>query len=313
LLEGLSEHVRPVLLTNGHFASRLDLLQAILFDLGLPFENATEQTARLAIVESCLSQYCNGGTTLIVADEAHLLSADLLDELRQLGNLDGKDGKAVQVALVGLGEIEKTLADPALAILRQRLATRATIEPMVPEEAADYLNHQVRVCGGKPERFFGEDVLDILSHATGGVPRIVNRAATLAMQLSSENGVDYIDTEAAVEAVTQLGLDRVDDEDQSSVETDVEPVRSKMPEILLTPHAVNQKSLPEPKYDPVETPLTPLRVTRATLPFPPVILPIDEGPPTFIYGDDPGDGPEIIGPRPGGLREPWKAPTDQVG
>src|SRR6185436_16109443 len=100
LLEGLEEHVRCVLLTNSHVARNGDLLQAILFDLGLPYQGLTEQVARLAVTESCLEFYREGGKTLIVVDEAHHLHADTLEELRLLSNLEGNGGKAVQVLLV---------------------------------------------------------------------------------------------------------------------------------------------------------------------------------------------------------------------
>ena len=91
------------------------MLQAILFDLGLPYQGLTEQVARLAVTDSCLDFYREGGKTLIVVDEAHHLAADVLEELRLLSNLEGKDGKAVQVLLVALPVIEETLDKPALA------------------------------------------------------------------------------------------------------------------------------------------------------------------------------------------------------
>src|SRR5256885_6400454 len=64
LLEELDENTRCVLLTNSHVSRKGDLLQAILFDLGLPYQGLTEQGARLAVTESCLDFYPEEGKTL---------------------------------------------------------------------------------------------------------------------------------------------------------------------------------------------------------------------------------------------------------
>src|SRR5262249_59154272 len=158
LLERLDDRVRTVLLTNSHFTCNSDLLQAILFDLGLPYQGLTEQVARLAVTESCLDYFPDAGQTLIVIDEAHHLSADVLEELRLLSNLEGKDGKAIQVLLVALPEIEATLDKPALAALRQRLTVQVHLELLDSDESVDYLRHQLLAAGGNPDRLFGDDV-----------------------------------------------------------------------------------------------------------------------------------------------------------
>ena len=299
LLEDLDESVRVVLLTNSHVSRKGDLLQAILFDLGLPYQGLTEQVARLAVTESCLDFYREGGKTLVVVDEAHHLAADVLEELRLLSNLEGKDGKAVQVILVALPVIEETLDQPALAALRQRLTVWARLDPLDPEESAEYLRHQVAAAGGNPDKVFGEDVLDILAHAGQGLPRILNQAAHVAFVLADEAGQRQVDAEAAVEAVTRLGLDPA--AEAETLATDVEePVRF-IPAVAPEPAAGREAAAAD---DP----------PRTTIPFPPVILPIEDGPPTYVYGDDLSDDPDLIGPnRPAATPGPWAGPSDRVG
>jgi len=300
LLEGLDEHVRCVLLTNSHVTRNGDLLQAILFDLGLPYQGLTEQVARLAVTESCLDYFRDGGKTLIVVDEAHHLSADVLEELRLLSNLEGKDGKAIQVLLIALPEIGHTLDKPAMAALRQRLTTRARLEPLDVDESADYLRHHVLAAGGHPDRLFGEDVLDILTHAAGGLPRVLNQAAHAAFALADEAGQTSVDAEAAVEAVTRLGLDPAAEAEMLA--TDAEPVRL-IPALRKAPEPVPEKSEAVAVADP----------PRTTIPFPPVILPIEDGPPTYVYGDELEDEPDLIGPNRPASNGPWPGPSDRVG
>jgi len=207
LIEGLPAKTRSAFLTHGAFQNRADLLQAILFDLDLPYQELSEQELRLSLLESCLEHFRTGGRTVMLIDEAHLLPAGMFEELRLLSNLEGKQGKAVQIILIGLPRMAETIELPGLEVLRQRLSVCAKLAPLDANESADYLLHQLRRCGGRPEKLLGEDVLDIISHACKGVPRFLNQAAHLAFSLTEEAGSTQVDAEAAVEAVSRLGLD----------------------------------------------------------------------------------------------------------
>lgn len=252
LLECLDEGVRSVFLTHGSFRTRAELLQAILFDLELPYQEMSEQELRLSLMESCLDQFQSGGRTIIVVDEAHLLPAGLLEELRLLSNLEGEKGRAVQIVLIGLPRIAETIEEPGLETLRQRLCVCCKLEPWSVEESADYLLHQIRRCGGRPEQLLGEDVLDILSHAGRGVPRFLNQAAHLALTLAEEAGNRQVDAEAAVEAVSRLGLD--------------------------------EQEAARHEQDQAERVKQVMESSPVSLPIP------QDNPPTYVYGGGPGTG-----------------------
>ncbi len=206
LLERLGPGKNIAFLTNGRAGSRAGLLQAILYDLSLPYEGRGEQELRLALTEHLLKGYEDGRSTLLILDEAQDLTPDLLEELRLLGNLESRSGKAVQVVLVGQPALLETLRRPQLAALWQRVAIRAEVEPLPLQEAADYLLHHVRVAGGKAERLFADEALELLSRQTGGVPRLLNQAAHQALRLAAEGGTGQVDAEAALEALAMLGL-----------------------------------------------------------------------------------------------------------
>jgi hypothetical protein len=241
-------------------------LQAILFDLGLPYQGMSEHEMRLELTRSCLEKFREGCRTIIVADEAHLLSADQLEELRLLSNLEGKEGKAVQVVLIRLPGLFAAITRPGLEIFKQRLTVSCRLDPLSVEESADFLLHQIRRSGGRPEKLLGEDVLDILSHASRGVPRLLNQAAHTAFKLACEAGTDQVDAEAAVEAISRLGLDIGAEEPPPAASA------ALLPEPL--------KAVPLPPLIPLPGSTVPLQIAR-------------EGqPPTFIYGGQPADGEE---------------------
>jgi type II secretory pathway predicted ATPase ExeA len=207
LLERLGSDVTSAFLTHGRFGSRAGLLQALLYDLSQPHEGRNEQEARLALTDYLLKSFTAGKKVALVIDEAHHLGGDLLEELRLLGNLEARQGKAVQLVLAAQPTLLTTIARPDLACLSQRLAVRAAVEPMNVQESADYLLHQVRVAGGRPEEVIGQESLELLAQGTHGVPRLLNQAAHEALTLAASAGVRPVDAEAALEALALLGLE----------------------------------------------------------------------------------------------------------
>lgn len=286
LLENLPERWRSVFLTHCRFFGLGDLLQAILFDLGLPYQGLSEHEMRLALIQSCLETFRQGGRTIIIADEAHLLSIEQLEELRLLSNLEGKDGKAVQIVLVRLPGLFDIVRKPGLETFKQRLIVSCRLDSLSVEESADYLMHQIRRAGGQPEKIFGEDVLDILSHASRGVPRLLNQAAHCALKLAYEAESPVVDAEAAVEAINRLGLDEGAED---------------------PPPANTAALLPEP--------IRPLPISpKISLPqpAPPSIQIAREGePPTFIYGGTPSEN-EVAPPVKDLLRS-FQIPQQKAG
>jgi type II secretory pathway predicted ATPase ExeA len=206
LLDRLGEGVDTAFLTNSHVPSRAALLQAILYDLSLPHESPGEQELRLALTDDLLRTYAEGRRTILLVDEAHHLTPDVLEELRLLGNLEARSGKAVQVVLIGLPPLLETLRRPELAALRQRLAVRVCLGPLPLEEAADYLLHHLRVAGGRTGQILSDEALELLARFTHGVPRLLNQAAHQALALAAEAGGGQVDAEAALEALALLDL-----------------------------------------------------------------------------------------------------------
>jgi general secretion pathway protein A len=211
LLQVLAERLGPeaacAFLVNSHVPDRAGLLQALLFDLALPYESRGEQELRLTLTDYLLKQHAAGQRTVLMVDEAQHLGPDLLEELRLLGNLEGGSGKAVQMVLAGQPPLTDVLQRPELAGFRQRVAVRVRVEPLGLHEAADYVVHQVRVAGGRPNQMFTDEALEILARATQGIPRLLNHAAHQALSLAYGVGAPAVDAEAALEALALLGLD----------------------------------------------------------------------------------------------------------
>lgn len=206
LSDRFGPEVGTAFLTHSQLADANALLQSILFDLQLPYENASEQILRLRLTDHLLKNCAAGKRFVLLVDEAHHLKAELLEELRLLGNLEAGGRKAFQVVLLAQPEILETLKISKLAAVSQRLAVRCVVEPLGLEESLDYLLHHVRLAGGNPERIFDEAALEVLARGTRGVPRLLNQAANQALLLADAAELDRLDAEAALEALAVLGL-----------------------------------------------------------------------------------------------------------
>ena len=199
-LDDLLPDVPRALLPNAYADRPADLLQAILFDLGKPYQGLNEQELRLAVTGLLLDAAVGGFPTVLVIDEAQHLSLAALEEVRLLGNLETRNGAAAVAVLVAQPMLRAALARSAYALVADRVAVRYTVEPLSAEESAGYLRHQVRAAGGDPAKVLDAGAVALFAGACGGVPRALNRAAGLAFELSAEAGAEVIDVEAALEA-----------------------------------------------------------------------------------------------------------------
>ncbi|MBY0232078.1 MAG: AAA family ATPase [Gemmataceae bacterium] len=212
LAERLAEGSEVSLLPSAP-SGRAGLLQAALHDLGQPYEGRTEAEARLALVDHLLAKYREGRRTVLLLDEAHSLAPEALEEVRMLGNLEGRGGKALQAVLIGLPDMQAMLLRPSLACLRQRLAVRAQLDPLPLDEAVDYVLHHVRAAGGDPAALFSQEALEMLARASGGVPRLLGQGATAALRIAAGAEAEQADAEAMTEALSRLGMSAADEGD----------------------------------------------------------------------------------------------------
>lgn len=206
LLERLDDQVTSAFITNTHFDDCASLLQAILYDLSLPYEGGC-QALRLRLTDFLLENCAAGKRTLLVLDEAHHLRPEHLEELRLLGNLEAGAGKAFQVILLALPNILETLQLPELTACSQRLITRPALDALALDEAIDYLLHHLRIAGGRSETIIDDVALEILAQGARGIPRLLNHAGHQSLKLAHQAELHKIDAEAALEALAILGLD----------------------------------------------------------------------------------------------------------
>jgi general secretion pathway protein A len=125
--------------------------------------------------------YKNSKHTVIVIDEAQMLSEESLEQLRLLTNLETDNHKVVQIVLIGQPELQELLSRPSLRQLSQRITARFHIIPLDPEDVGAYIRFRLQVAG-RIQPLFDTSAVKLIAKISGGVPRLINLLADRCLE-----------------------------------------------------------------------------------------------------------------------------------
>jgi type II secretory pathway predicted ATPase ExeA len=118
---------------------------------------------------------------VFLLDEAHLLHQDVLDHLHILLNYEWDSRALLSLVLVGLPELRERLELRHNRALYSRVACRLAVEPLTPEDTAEYIRYRLKRAGCERD-VFTSDCLAMLHEAANGSLRDVDRIATEALR-----------------------------------------------------------------------------------------------------------------------------------
>ena len=151
-----------------------EFLEYVLSDLEIPCETRTKGHMLMCLNEWLLERYRSGETTVLIVDEAQLLSDSVLEEIRLLTNLETGQEKLLQIVLAGQPELAAKLAQGHLRQLRQRIFMRCALPPLTREQVGDYVRSRLARVGANGKTIFGEDAVEALYRYSNGIPRVIN-------------------------------------------------------------------------------------------------------------------------------------------
>lgn len=154
----------------------LEFLQFVAGDFGLVTSAKTKSDLLLEFGRFLIARHQQKLTTVLVVDEAHHLSAEVLEEIRLLTNLETAQDKLLQILLIGQPELDEKLDLPELRQLKQRIALRARLESLSRDETNGYIERRLQMAGANSEAgtiFPIETIAEIYRHSRG-IPRLIN-------------------------------------------------------------------------------------------------------------------------------------------
>jgi general secretion pathway protein A len=182
-----------------------ELLSTICAEFGIvyPSGNTSVKVYVDCINAYLLDAHAKGRHTVLIIDEAQNLSADVLEQMRLLTNLETSQRKLLQVILLGQPELAVMLAQPELRQLAQRVIARYHLGPLSRQEVAAYVRHRLEV-SGMQRRLFPNALMGRLYRLSGGIPRVINVLCDRALLGTYVQGKERVDHATLMQAAREV-------------------------------------------------------------------------------------------------------------
>ena len=129
---------------------------------------------------------------VVIVDEAHLLSREMLEEIRFLLNLRMDSYSALSLILVGQTELRETLKLQVNNAISQRVDMRFHLPALSKEETTAYITKHLAVVKA-PGEVFTQAAVGVIHEYCEGIPRKVNKVATACLMAAPGRNQKLID------------------------------------------------------------------------------------------------------------------------
>ncbi|OGA19597.1 MAG: hypothetical protein A3I63_06545 [Betaproteobacteria bacterium RIFCSPLOWO2_02_FULL_66_14] len=171
-----------------------ELLQTVCAELGIA---CPPGTTSIKVFVDCINAHLldansRGRHTVLIIDEAQNLSAEVLEQMRLLTNLETNQRKLLQIILLGQPELLAMLERPSMRQLAQRIVARYHLGPLSRPDVAAYVRHRLQVAGAE-RQLFPDSVMGRLYRLSKGVPRVINVLCDRALLGAYVQGKERVD------------------------------------------------------------------------------------------------------------------------
>jgi general secretion pathway protein A len=211
LLRRVMRELEPTVHTAFFYNTTLtfdELLDFVCRDFGLSVSGERRLDKIDALNQFLLARLEEGGTGVLIIDEAHNLTDDVLENLRLLSNFETSSQKLLQIVLVGQPELEKKLALPELRQLKQRISIYCRLDRLRAQSVGPFIEHRLRIAGCSREDLFTPEALQRIAVYSDGIPRRINTLCDNALLIAYRAGRQTVGEDIIEEAAQSLALKR---------------------------------------------------------------------------------------------------------
>ncbi len=156
----------------------VEFLQEILYQFGVDNGSDTKVKCLHSLHEKMLKNLRARKETLLMIDEAHLLTPAALEEIRLLLNFQLNDRLLITIILLGQPELIEKVKE--LQQLEQRIPIKYQLTPFDQTESIQYILFRQKRAG-KEDSAFTEEAMQRIHDYTEGVPRKINNLSDLSL------------------------------------------------------------------------------------------------------------------------------------
>lgn len=183
-----------------------ELLSEILDEFAVPIEGKPPVRTLKAkldrLNEFLMSESEKNRKSILIIDDAQRLSAEALDLIRILSNLETEKRKLLHIILVGQCELAAKLNSPELRQLGQRIAISPVLRALDEANTKAYIHFRIDRVQGSNFVKFHPKAIERIYRATKGVPRLINKICEAALLLATERHVRLIEARLVHEITT---------------------------------------------------------------------------------------------------------------
>lgn len=198
LIQQLSREDYHVGLITNPLLKPVEFLREILYQFGLEPSSRSKHELLQDLGEMLISDFKLNRTTLLILDEAQLLSPVNLEEVRLLLNFQFNDRFLLNLLLIGQSGMQEEIR--RVEQLDSRIAIRYHLSPLTLDETIDYVTFRLGR-GGATREVFTRDALEEIYRLTEGVPRRINNLCDMSLLVGSVGRVETIDARVVREAM----------------------------------------------------------------------------------------------------------------
>lgn len=163
---------------NPSISATTNLLKPIVEDFGLKPSSNNKYDLMKLLNEFLLQESNKGNNVVLIVDEAQNLTAEQLEEIRLLSNIETEKEKLLQIILAGQPELNEKLSMNALRQLRQRVTIHFDLSPLPKEDIRDYIEDRIGKASGQLIKAkiidFTDRAIEAIFTFTKGSPRTIN-------------------------------------------------------------------------------------------------------------------------------------------
>jgi len=156
----------------------IDFLKEILYQLGLNHDTNSKADLLNILNEKMLENVKQDKTTLLIIDEAQLISKQTFEEIRLLLNFQLNDRFLLTLVLIGQPELRGIIK--GIEQLDQRIAIRYHLNPLNFKDTVKYINFRMEKAGLTKKIFASQSVDEVYNYSRG-IPRKINNVCDMSL------------------------------------------------------------------------------------------------------------------------------------
>ena len=179
----------------------LEFLQEVIYQLGISDVPDTKIKCLRVLNDKMIQNARSNRETLLMVDEAQLLSQATLEEIRLLLNAQLNDRFLITIILFGQPELRERIR--ALQQIDQRIPIKYHLAPFDLEDTERYIVFRLNRAG-REKTVFTRPAIEKIYETSKGVPRKINNLCDLTLLIGYSKNQDMIDVEV-VETIIRDG------------------------------------------------------------------------------------------------------------